>query len=417
MIALVEEALSAKSPVERWADRISRIFVPSLIGLALATGMVLLLFHAPLQAVVVRIITILVIACPCALGLATPMAITTGVGAAASRGILIGNTAILEILPRVRTVFLDKTGTLTEGRFAVREVLNDGPTRPGDLRCLAALEHRSEHPLARALIAYAQSQDVTEWPETAEFTRREGLGVMGLVEGRRWFIGNAALSEAQSGGIPEHLRRRADETQAKGLTTLFYGADGKTLGALVLGDAPRAGASEAVSRLSAMGFALEVISGDADATTQAIARSIGLSSAAAQMTPAGKVAQVRSSRESRAGGAVAMVGDGINDAPALAQADVGIAFGSGAEIARRAADITLVGDDLGRLADLFTLARRTERIMRQNLVLACAYNVVCIPLAVLGLVNPLIAASAMVVSSLTVVFNTKRLRRQLERMA
>ena len=421
MIALVEDALSSKTPVERWADRISRVFVPAIIGLALATGLVLLLLHASPAAVVVRIVAILVIACPCALGLATPMAITTGVGAAAARGILIANTAVLETLPRVSRLLLDKTGTITEGRFAVRDVLWSGRGRREDLASVAALEHASEHPLGRALVAYAREQNVVaDCPHVAGFERLEGMGVVGLVGGQSWFVGNAALADRQEAPISEALHRRTDESQARGLTTLFYGVGGETRGAFVLGDAARPGAADAVARLKALGLELEVISGDAAATTEAVARSVGIDTARAQMTPADKIARVREAQQGATPSpshVVAMAGDGINDAPALAQADVGIAFGSGTEIARRAADITLVGDDLGRLADLFALSRRTARVMKQNLFWACCYNAVCIPLAVAGLVSPILAAGAMVLSSLTVVFNTKRLRRQLERGA
>ena len=455
MIALVEDALSSKTPVERWADRISRVFVPAIIGLALATGLVLVLLHASPAAVVVRVVSILVIACPCALGLATPMAITTGVGAAAARGILIANTAVLETLPRVSRLLLDKTGTITEGRFAVRAVLWSDRGRREDLASVAALEDASEHPLGRALVAHVREQGVTPWPHVDGFERLDGLGVVGLVGGQRWFVGNAALAGHEAAPVPEALRRRAEESQAQGLTTLFYGTSGETRGLFVLGDSARPGAAEAVARLGALGLQLEVLSGDAAATTEALARSVGIGTARAQMTPADKIARVREAqgeapsppfgqgdplsgfatfpppegekgqsrrvrvdgrgRRTDGGGVVAMVGDGINDAPALAQADVGIAFGSGTEIARRAADITLVGDDLGRLADLFTLSQRTARVMKQNLFWACCYNAVCIPLAVAGLVSPILAAGAMVLSSLTVVFNTKRLRRQLGR--
>ena len=414
MIALVEDALSSKTPVERWADRISRAFVPAIIGLALLTGVVLLVLHASPAAVVVRIVAILVIACPCALGLATPMAITTGVGAAAARGILIANTAVLETLPRVSRLLLDKTGTITEGRFAVHDVLWSNQGRTEDLASIAALEHASEHPLGRALVAYAREQPVANWPHVAGFERQDGLGVTGLVGGRPWFVGNALLAERQRAPVPEMLRRRAAACQAQGLTTLFCGVYGETHGMFVLGDAARPGAAGAVSRLTTLGLQLEVVSGDAAATTQALARSVGIDTVHAQMTPGDKLTRVQETQENGVT-VIAMVGDGINDAPALAQADVGIAFGSGTEIARRAADITLIGDDLGRLADLFTLSRRTARVMKQNLFWACCYNAVCIPLAVAGLVSPILAAGAMVLSSLTVVFNTKRLRRQLER--
>jgi heavy metal translocating P-type ATPase len=407
MIALVEEALAAKTPVELWADKISRRFVPAIVALSLLTAAVLLaLGHSPAE-VIVRAVTVLVIACPCALGLATPLAMTTGVGAAAARGILIGNTDILQVLPRVRHLLLDKTGTLTEGRFAVQSFTGT----PEDFAVLAALEDASEHPLARALVAHARTLGITA-PPAADFARREGLGITGTVAGECWFIGNRALCAAQSAAIPADLEQQAQAAEQQALTALFYGAGGSVRGLLTLGDALRPGAVAAVHALHAAGLTLEVVSGDADATTQAIAHAVGIEKATAQMRPADKVQRVQEAQGQSA--VVALAGDGINDAPALAQADVGIAFGSGTEIARRAADITLLGDDLGRLADLFTLANRTARIIRQNLFWACLYNAVCIPLAVTGVIkNPIFAAAAMLLSSLSVVFNTKRLRRQL----
>jgi heavy metal translocating P-type ATPase len=449
MIALVEEALAAKTPVELWADKISRRFVPAIVALSLITAAVLLaLGHSPAE-VIVRAVTVLVIACPCALGLATPLAMTTGVGAAAARGILIGNTDILQVLPRVRHLLLDKTGTLTEGRFAVQSFTGT----PEDLAVLSALEDASEHPLARALVAHARRLGIVSLP-AADFARREGLGITGTVGGEYWFIGNRALCAAQFAALPDDLEQQARAAEQQALTALFYGTGGSVRGLITLGDALRPGAVAAIRTLHAAGLTLEVVSGDADATTQAIARAVGIEKATAQMRPADKVQRVREMQHlalpdqnapppqvwgtgaeagkpqvslpipllsfprspelGRGGLLVALAGDGINDAPALAQANVGIAFGSGTEIARRAADITLLGDDLGRLADLFTLANRTARIIRQNLFWACLYNAVCIPLAVTGVIkNPIFAAAAMLLSSLSVVFNTKRLRRQL----
>ena len=423
MIALVEGALASKSPVERWADRVSRVFVPAILALALATGAVLWLMHAPASAILVRMVAILVIACPCALGLATPMAITTGVGHAASRGILIADTAILETLPRVRHVLLDKTGTLTEGRFVVRDAEYVGPGSSRDWPALAALERPSEHPLARALVRHAESEHPGPLLIAGDFARHEGQGVTGEVSGTRWFIGSRALAQAQNAPLSDMLEHHARAREAEGQTTLFYGTAsdaclpdkleaGEIRGMIALGDSARPQAAATVDALRKLGLGVEVISGDARDTTEAIAQSVGITHYTAQMTPADKVARVR---DAQAGQVVAMVGDGINDAPALAQSDIGIAFGSGTEIARRAAAITLVGDDLGRLADLFRIGRATARVMKQNLFWACLYNGVCIPLAVLGWVNPIVAAGAMLVSSLSVVFNTRRLRRRLER--
>ncbi len=415
MIALVEDALASKSPTERWADRIARVFVPAIVLLALVTGGVLLLGHVAPAAILIRMVAVLVIACPCALGLATPMAISTGVGAAAERGILIANTDVLETLPRVRHLLLDKTGTLTEGRFAVQKVVTSDTARDADLAALAALEALSEHPLGRALVSYAQAQGATVCPAVAEFARVEGQGVVGKVDGNAWFAGNRALAQAQGAIIPDASEQAARDAEAAGLTAVFYGTGNTMRGCVTLGDALRPHAADAVARLRALGLTLEVVSGDAEVTVQTIARAARINDATACMTPADKVARVKGAQETGASrSVVALAGDGINDAPALAQADVGIAFGAGTEIARRAADITLIGDDLGRLADLFTLARRTARVMKQNLFWACLYNGVCIPLAVAGYVSPIVAAGAMVVSSLSVVFNTRRLRRQLE---
>jgi len=409
MIGLVEEALAAKSPVEQWADRISRRFVPAIVGLSVLTALTLLLTGHSAADTIVRAVTVLVVACPCALGLATPLAVTSGVGAAAARGILIGNTDILQVLPRVRHLLLDKTGTLTEGRFAVRAFTGT----PAELAALAAIEDASEHPLARALVAHARSLGLVFAP-AADFARHEGQGITATVDGTPWFIGNRALCAALHAPVSPALEQQAQEAERQAQTALFYGAEAGTVrGLITLGDALRPGAAGAVRALQAAGLTLEVISGDAEATTQAVARAVGLTQATAQMRPTDKVARVRSAQAAQV---VAMAGDGINDAPALAQANVGIAFGSGTEIARRAADITLVGDDLGRLADLFTLARQTANVIRQNLFWACLYNAVCIPLAVMGVIkNPIFAAGAMLVSSLSVVLNTKRLRRQLAR--
>ena len=408
MIRLVEAALAAKSPVERWADALSRRFVPAMIALSAGTALVLALSGHAAADCLVRAVTVLVIACPCALGLATPLAVTTGVGAAAGRGILIGNPDVLQVLPRVTHLLLDKTGTLTEGKFAVREFTGTD----ADLAALGSLEDASEHPLARALVAHARGRGLAFLP-ASNFARHEGQGVTGTVGGEDWFAGNRALCAARAAAVPAALERLAEHAEASAQTALFYGVGADVRGAVTLGDALRPGAAEAVKALRAAGLTLEVVSGDARATVDAVARSVGIAEATAEMRPADKAQRVGDAQKTRV---AAMAGDGINDAPALAQADAGIAFGSGTEIARRAADITLIGDDLMRLADLFTLARRTAKIIRQNLFWACLYNAVCVPLAVLGVIkNPIFAAAAMLVSSLSVVLNSRRLRGLLSR--
>jgi heavy metal translocating P-type ATPase len=414
MIELVETAMMAKSPTERWADKISRVFVPGIIILAVVTGLgTHFLLHKSLEDSIVRVVSVLIIACPCALGLATPLAVTLGLSSAARRGILIVNPAVMEILPKIKSIFLDKTGTLTEGKFSVLQIVSPGRDVNDDLKRLSALEWDSEHPLARAIVAKAKESEDGSRLIAEDFTRIEGAGVTGLVSGAKWFVGNEALATSTGSGLSNALRDQSAQAAFSGHTTLFYGQDGETHGLIVLGDSERQGATDAVKRLRTLGLRLAVISGDSSVTTHTISKSVGIEEAIAEMKPADKV-RVVSEAQQKDGPVVAMVGDGINDAPALAQANVGIAFGSGTEIARRAADITVVGDDLGRLADLFQLSTATNRVIRQNLFWACFYNVVCIPLAMCGLIRyPVFAAMAMLASSLTVVYNTKRLGRIL----
>jgi Cu+-exporting ATPase len=282
------------------------------------------------------------------------------------------------------------------------------------LSALAALENGSEHPLARAIVDWATSRDLLPLAAT-DFARVEGEGVTGVVGGEPWFAGTRRLAVRCQAELPLDLETRARSAEEVGQTAVFFGASGAVHGLLILGDALRPGAAEAACRLRQLGIAVEVISGDTEAATRAFAGAAGIDRISAEMRPADKVARVKDAQISGAAGRilVAAVGDGINDAPALAQADVGIAFGTGTEIARRAADVTLVGDNLVRLADLFVIAGRTATVMKQNLFWACLYNAICIPLAVAGLVNPIVAAGAMLVSSLTVVRNTKRLRRNV----
>jgi heavy metal translocating P-type ATPase len=365
-------------------------------------------------------VAVLVIACPCALGLATPMAITLCIGEAAGRGILIVNPRVFEVMGKVKKIFLDKTGTLTEGRFSVISVIAPGRDAAVDLQRIAALEYGSEHPLARAIVdkgmadPEAQQALIALQQESgADLTRVEGGGVTGAVAGEEWFVGNRSLAQASGSGVSSDLEQSARDAEAMGHTALFYGSGGKTLGAVVLGDSVRPGVARAVERLKSFGIEIAVISGDSEATTLAVSKAAGIGTAMAGMRPADKVRVVEDAGKAPGDARVCMVGDGINDAPALAKADVGIAFGSGAEIARRAADVTIVGDDLNRVPDLFQLARFTVKVIRQNLFWACVYNAVCIPLAVAGYVYPLVAAFAMLASSLSVLYNTKRLKMSL----
>lgn len=414
MIGLVEDAFSKKTPAERLADRISRVFVPVVIGIALLTAGVLFLMHATGSAIMSRTVATLVIACPCALGIATPMAMSAGVGAAARMGVLISDGGAMESLTRLRLLVFDKTGTLTQGRFAVRTVFPDG----APLEDLAALEQGSEHPIARAIAAYASPSE-TEI-DAATFERIDGAGVRGQVNGRWVFAGNARMVEACGLTVPAQMSQAAEDQEQTGLTTVFWGIVSREVsGFVALGDTLRNGAAEAVRELERRGIACEMISGDSEGTARAVASQLGLDRWRAGATPAEKaewVAQRSAEVHSKNRGMVGMVGDGVNDAPALARADLGIAMASGADIAARAAQVSLLTADLTRIPALLTLAQTTGAVVRQNLFWAFLYNLVSIPLAVLGYVDPLWAAAAMLLSSSTVIMNTKRLQRILGRI-
>ena len=413
IIALVEAALRRRTPAERWADKISRVFVPLILCLAAGTGLFLAFgLHAPLDAVLTRVVAVLVIACPCALGIATPMAMAAGVGAAARAGILIADGGAFETLTRLRLLVFDKTGTLTEGRFAVRTVIPEN----ADLTALAALENASEHPIARALVRYVAEGRGEPLPSVTEFERIDGSGVRGCVRGVSLYAGNARLAAASGSSVPPDWLVEAEALAANGLTVIYWGTAGEpALGIVALGDTPRNGAREAIEELTDLGIASEVVSGDAEATTRAVAAQTGLTNWRAQALPQDKASwieeRVRELADSR--GSVGMVGDGVNDAPALARADIGIAMASGTDIAARAAQVTLLSGDLKRLPFLVRLARATASIMRQNLFWAFAYNLICVPLAMLGRITPIWAAMAMVLSSVTVLVNTQRLKRVL----
>ncbi|HEY3329125.1 MAG TPA: heavy metal translocating P-type ATPase [Capsulimonadaceae bacterium] len=405
MIALVEEAMRTKTPAEQWADRISRVFVPSIIALALATVAVMLLSGHTAAETMTRAVAVLVIACPCALGIATPMAMAAGVGAAASKGILIADGTAFELLCRLKVLVLDKTGTATEGQFAVREVSGEMAA----LDVLAALETRSEHPIGRAIVRHAAA---AELPPVNGFEAVPGMGVAGIVDGQCWFAGSLRYADQQEAAISGDLLARAKQHESAGLTVIYWGRTGAPVaGFVALGDSIRAGAPELVSLLAARNVSVELLSGDARETVDAVAATLGVTRRLAGALPADKAAYVKQRRDELAGaGIVGMIGDGVNDAPALAIADLSIAMASGADVASRASQITLLNADLRRIPELLDLARQTTRIMHQNLFWACAYNAVCIPLAMFGVVQPIWAAVAMMVSSASVILNTRRLK-------
>ncbi|MDR3709068.1 MAG: heavy metal translocating P-type ATPase [Capsulimonadaceae bacterium] len=403
MIAVVDEALRRRTISEQRADKISRVFVPVIVILAAATVFAMLAGGHALSEAIPRAVAVLVIACPCALGIATPLAISAAVGAAARKGIIVADPSVFEKLGLIRALVFDKTGTLTEGRFAVHCLMpSDADAAP-----LVALERLSEHPLGRAITRWATEGE----PENvSRFEAVAGAGVRGIVRGASWFAGNARLVANLGGGIPENLAAEANRLQAEGLSVVYWGRDGREVtGLIALGDRIRPGAADLAGALSARGITTHMVSGDAGETVRAAAQALGIETWQAQASPSEKAQWIDDVRGGLPSGAlVGMVGDGVNDAPSLARSDVGIAMATGAELASRAAHVTLLSTDPRRIRELIDLAKKATRIIRQNLFWACAYNLVCVPLAMLGYVQPVWAAVAMIVSSFTVIVNARR---------
>lgn len=406
IVRLVEAAQSGKAPIQKLVDRISAVFVPIVLVLAVLTFAGWLVAGGSLDQALGAAVAVLVIACPCAMGLATPAAIVTGTGAAARAGILIRDIETIERAPRIDTVVFDKTGTLTEGRPAVTEVIGGEPDSL--LALAAAVQAGSEHPLARAVEAEAARRGLAV-PAASRIAARPGRGVVGTVDGAGVAIGNAALMREAGAALPEALAQTIGEHEAAGRTAMLVAVGGTVRGAIAVADPVKPGAAEAVARLTAAGIGVRMLSGDARAVADSVAGRVGIAAVEAPVRPeekAGAVARLR------AGGAkVAMVGDGINDAPALAEADLGIAMGGGADVALEAAAITLMRPDPRLVADALAISRATWNKVRQNLFWAFAYNVIGLPLAALGLLNPALAGAAMALSSISVVANALLLRR------
>ncbi|MFF3360792.1 heavy metal translocating P-type ATPase [Streptomyces misionensis] len=405
MAKLVEDAQNGKAEVQRLADRVSAVFVPVVILIALATFGVWLGVTGDAVSAFTAAVAVLIIACPCALGLATPTALMVGTGRGAQLGILIKGPEVLESTRRVDTVVLDKTGTVTTGRMTLQAVYTAGGEDEKELLRLAgALEHASEHPIARAIAAGAEER-AGALPAVEHFENVPGRGVRGRVDGREVAVGR--LYE----DVPEDLARAAREAEREGRTAVLAGWDGRARGVLAVADAIKETSAEAIRELRALGLTPVLLTGDNRTVAESVAKAVGIDAehVYAQVLPEDKVDVVRRLR--REGRAVAMVGDGVNDAAALATADLGLAMGTGTDAAIEAGDLTLVRGDLRTAADAIRLSRRTLATIKGNLVWAFGYNVAALPLAAAGLLNPMIAGAAMAFSSVFVVTNSLRLRR------
>lgn len=408
IIRIVEEAQGSKAPIQRVADRISGIFVPIVVGIAAITFAIwLIIGSGNVGAALEKAIAVLVIACPCALGLATPVSIMAGSGRAAEHGILFRGGEHLEAAHTVDTIVLDKTGTITSGKPEMTDVISVRADEDTLLRLVGAAEKGSEHPLAEAIVAGIAARGVSA-PAAASFEAVPGFGVKAEAEGRLVLVGTRKLMEC-SGVDWRAAEPDMERLETGGKTAMLVAVDGEYAGIVAAADTVKQHSAEAVRKLQQAGLEVLMLTGDNRRTAEAIARSVGISGALAEVLPEGKAAEIQ--RLQQAGRKVAMVGDGINDAPALATADVGIAIGTGADVAMEAADVTLMSGDLRGIPDMLRVSGKTMVNIRQNLFWALAYNCLGIPIAALGFLAPWLAGAAMALSSVSVVLNALRLQR------
>jgi Cu+-exporting ATPase len=431
IVRLVEEAQGSKAPIQRLADVIAGYFVPTVIGIAVITFAIWAIFgpEPRLTYGLLNFVAVLIIACPCALGLATPTAIIVGTGLGAEHGILIRSAETLEKAHKIQTVLLDKTGTLTQGTPVVTDIVPLAPfTRDGVLQLAASAEMSSEHPLGKAIVAEASARQLPLFPAT-DFSSLPGTGIETIVGGKQLALGNLKLMQAKNIGLGD-LEKLAVQFWEQGKTVMFLAMEGQPAGLLALSDSLKPTAREAVSQMHALGLQVAMVTGDNQRAAAAIAAQAGIDRVLAEVLPENKAEEVKKIQAE--GRVVAMVGDGINDAPALAQADVGIAIGTGTDVAIETADVTLMSGDLRGIPASIALSRRTMKTIRQNLFWSFAYNVILIPVAAgvlyiafhnsgvpsglhfflgnYGFLNPILAAAAMALSSVTVVTNSLRLR-------
>ncbi|WFE30931.1 heavy metal translocating P-type ATPase [Micromonospora sp. WMMD975] len=408
LVRMVERAQSDKADVQRVADRVSGVFVPAVIALSIVTGVGWALAGAPAERFIGTALAVLIIACPCALGLATPTALLAASGRGAQLGIFVKGHQALESARSIDTVVFDKTGTVTTGRMVVADLwVADHTSRASLLAQAGAVENAAEHLIARAVADYARAE-VGDLPEADDFRALPGLGACGVVAGRPVLVGSPRLVESSGILLAQDVRDRRAAWESKGCTCVLVAVDGAVAGALALTDTVKPSAAPAVARLRAAGLRTVLLTGDNQATAAAVATEIGVDETIAEVLPADKATVIEGLQ--RAGRSVAMVGDGVNDAPALARADLGMAIATGTDVAIGAADIILVRDDLRTVPAAVVLARRTLRTIHGNLGWAFGYNVAALPIAAAGLLSPLVSSAAMALSSLLVVSNSLRLR-------